>query len=350
MAPVRAKLDAVMPLLLRTVLLLMLAAMAMRPAAAQVASPHAIDIPRWFSLSLLDFKDEIPEAARQGKRVMVYFGQDGCPYCKALMQGNFGPGPIADKTKQHFVAIALNIWGDADVTWIDGRRSTEKALARQLGVQFTPTLLFFETDGRLVLRLNGYLPPERFTHVLDWVIERRDRELSLAEYMSTRLAEPALPAARQPRPYLLRDPSQLARGKAGRPLAVLFESPSCKACVQMHDEAFARPGLKKLLARFDVARLMPGEPRSLVTPDGRRVDARTWARDLKIDLYPSVVFFDAQGKEAFRFDGFLRPFHVESAFDYVASGAYRSEPQFQRHVQARAERLRAAGQEVDLWR
>ena len=141
------------------------------PAGAQVvASPHAIDIPRWFSNSLLDFKDEIPEAAREGKRVMVYFGQDGCPYCKALMKANFGPGPIADKTRKHFVAIAINIWGDADVTWIDGTKTTEKELARMLKVQFTPTLLFFETDGQLVLRLNGYLPPERFTHVLDYVI------------------------------------------------------------------------------------------------------------------------------------------------------------------------------------
>lgn len=336
--------------MLRLALLLVLACALGRPAAAQVASPHAIDIPRWFSLSLLDFKDEIPEAARQGKRVMVYFGQDGCPYCKALMVGNFGPGPIADKTKKHFVAIAINLWGDADVTWIDGRKTTEKALARDLGVQFTPTLLFFETDGRLVLRLNGYLPPERFTHVLDWVIERRDRELSLAEYLATKLAEPALPAARAPRAYLQRDPSQLARAGRGRPLAVLFESASCKACIELHGEAFARPGMKTLLARFDVARLLPGEPAAVVTPDGQRTDARAWARDLKIDLYPTVVFFDAQGKEAFRFDGYLRPFHVESAFDYVASGAYRREPQFQRHVQARAERLRAAGQTVDLWR
>ena len=71
---------------------------------------------------------------------------------------------------------------------------------------------------------------------------------------------------------------------------------------------------------------------------------RGWARDLKIDLYPTVVFFDARGKEAFRFDGYLRPFHIESAFDYVASGAYGREPQFQRFVQARAEQAARAGQ------
>lgn len=318
------------------------------PAQPQ-PSPHAIDIPRWFTPSLLDVKDEIAEAARQGKRVMVYFGQDGCPYCKALMQGTFAPGPIADKTRQHFVALAINIWGDAQASWLDGVPTTEKALARRLGVQFTPTLLFFDTDGRLVLRLNGYLPPERFTHVLDWVIERRDRELSLAEFMAARMNEPAL-APRAPRPYLMRDPTQLARRGNAKPLAVIFESPSCKACAQLHDEAFARPTLKRLLARFDIASLRPGAPVPLVAPDGRRTDTRAFARDLKVDLYPTVVFFDTAGREAFRFDGELRPFHVESAFDYVAGGAYRSEPQFQRFVQARAERLRAAGQTVDLWR
>jgi len=325
------------------------ALLAAGPAAAQVASPHAVDIPRWFSNSLLDFKDEIAEAAREGRRVMVYFGQDGCPYCKALMKANFGPGAITDKTRKHFVAVAINIWGDLEVTWIDGTKTREKDLARLLNVQFTPTLLFLETDGRLVLRLNGYLPPERFTHVLDYVIQRRDREQSLAEYLAAQASEPEIPI-RGPRPYLMRDPASLARAGRGKPLAVLFESPSCQPCVDMHAEAFTREPLRRLLGGFDVARFVPGAPAALVTPDGRSSDTRRWARDLKVDLYPTVVFFDARGKEVFRFDGQLRPFHIESAFDYVASGAYRREPQFQRFVQARADRLREQGKPVDLWR
>ncbi len=336
-------------LLARVLGLFWLAVCLTSPVTAQVASPHAIEIPRWFSNSLLDFKDEIPEAARAGKRVLVYFGQDGCPYCKALMQANFGPGPIASKTQQHFVAIAINIWGDSEVTWIDGRRSTEKTLARELKVQFTPTLLFFETDGSLILRLNGYQPPERFDAVLDYVIQRRDKQLSLAEHMAQVSKEPVL-ARKGPRPYLMAQPTRLARAGRQRLLAVLFESPACKPCAELHDEAFVRPGLRPLLARFDLASLQPGAPAELITPDGQRSDTRRFARDLKIGLYPTLVFFDAQGREVFRNDGYLRPFHVESAFDYVASGAYRKEPQFQRYVQSRADALRAGGQAVDLWR
>ena len=41
---------------------------------------------------------------------------------------------------------------------------------------------------------------------------------------------------------------------------------------------------------------------------------------------------------------------LNGAFDYVASGAHAREPQFQRFVQARAERLREQGVAVDLWR
>jgi hypothetical protein len=61
------------------------------------------------------------------------------------------------------------------------------------------------------------------------------------------------------------------------------------------------------------------------------------------------VFFDG-GREVFRSEAYLRPFHLASALEYVASRTYRSEPSFQRYVQARAERLRARGENVDLWK
>ena len=108
-------------------------------ARAQDASPHAIAIPPWFALSFLDFRDDVAEAKRDGKRLLVYFGQDGCPYCAMLMENNFSQRSIVEKTRRHFVTVALNLWGDRPVTWIDGRSMTEKELGSVLKVQFTPT-------------------------------------------------------------------------------------------------------------------------------------------------------------------------------------------------------------------
>jgi thioredoxin-related protein len=101
--------------------------------------------------------------------------------------------------------------------------------------------------------------------------------------------------------------------------------------------------------RFDVARFSLAASTPLVTPDGHASTAGAWARDLGVIYAPSVVFFDATGAEVFRIAAYLRPFHFASSFAYVADQGYRSEPSFQRYLQARAERMRSRGERVELW-
>ncbi len=326
-----------------------LALSALTPAArAQDASPYAIDIPPWFSETFLDFRDDVADAAKDGRRLMVYFGQDGCPYCKQLMVTNFSQRRIVDKTRKHFVAIALNIWGDRETTWLDGRTMTEKALARALDVQFTPTLLFLDEQGRIVARLNGYYPPHRFEAVLDYVAAKREKQEPLAAYLARRTPDPAS-ATLADESFFVKPPYDLRRRATGKPLAVIFETPYCAPCDELHREAFRRPEVLLLLARFDVARFALGARTDLTTPQGGNARADAWARDLGVAYAPTVIFFDAGGHEVFRIDAYLRPFHLASALDYVASGAYRDEPSFQRYVQTRADRLRVQGETVDLW-
>ena len=304
-------------------------------AQAQAPSPHAIDIPRWFTETFLDLREDVREAATQGKRVLIYFGQDGCPYCTALMQTNFSQRTIADKTRRHFVAIALNLWGDRDVTWLDGRRMSEKALGRELRVQFTPTLLFLDDKGAVALRLNGYLPPHRFDAALDYAAGLAGKGMRYDEYVKTAVKE-AASATLHDEAFFAAPPIVL---RGAKPVALLFETPYCAGCDELHREGLRRPEVRRLLERFSVYRL---------TLDDKRTSTTTWARELHVAYTPTLVLFD-RGSEVFRIDAYLRPFHLASALDYVASGAYRKELSFQRYLQARAERLRGRGAKVDLW-
>ena len=163
------------------------------PAAAhaQSPSPHAVDIPSWFTETFLDLREDVRDAAKEGKRLMIYFGQDGCPYCKALMQTNFSQSRIVEKTRRHFVALAINIWGDREVTGLDGKVRSEKDFARAMGVQFTPTILFLDEKGDVVARLNGYYPPHRFEATLDYVGGRLEARQSFAAYMKSSVREAA---------------------------------------------------------------------------------------------------------------------------------------------------------------
>jgi thioredoxin-related protein len=205
-------------------LALLLALAIAAPSRAQAPSPHAIDIPHWFTETVLEFRDDVREASAQGKRLMLYFGQDGCPYCTALMQNNFSQRSIADKTQRHFVAIALNLWGDREVVWADGRRMSEKALGRELRVQFTPTLLFLDEQGAVALRLNGYLPPHRFEAALDYAAGLAGKGVRYDEYTKTAIKEAASAT--------LRDEAFFA----APPVALMGADPVARAACRLHPD------------------------------------------------------------------------------------------------------------------
>lgn len=250
--------------------------------------------PDWFAQSLLVLPEEVADAAKEGKRVVLYFEQDGCPYCKRMVEVTFRDAGVAGRMKERFVPIALNIWGDREVTAPDGRVTTEKKLAAAFKVQFTPTLVFFDEKGGVALRVNGYYPPQRFLAALDAA---------------------APPKAR------------------ARPLALLFVAEKCPACDELQ-ATLREARVAKQLAAFDLERLPVAGPR---------------AKQLAVGEAPTLVLFAAQGGEVLRLEAYFRPFHVAGSLEYVASGAYREEPSFQRFLQAKAERMKRDGEKVDLW-
>jgi thioredoxin-related protein len=226
---------------------------------------------------------------------------------------------------------------------------TEKALARMLKVQYTPTVLFVDGDGTVVARLNGYYPPGRFSAALDYVAGRHERSQPLGEYLRQAAPDAASPNLNE-QAFFLKPPHDLRRAAGGKPLAVIFETRHCQPCDEMHREAFVRPEVLRQLRAFDVVRFALSDGSELTTPTGQRRRADAWARELGIAFTPTVVFFDTANREVFRIEGYLRPFHFATAFEYVARGGYRDEPQFQRFVQRKAERLRERGEKVELWR
>lgn len=318
-------------------------------ASAQTAAPHAIDIPRWFAETFLDFREDIADASRERKRLMVYFGQDGCPYCKLLMTTTFSETRIVDKAQRGLVAVALNLWGDREVTWIDGRKMSEKDLGRALGVQFTPTLLFFNEKAEVIVRLNGYQPPHRMDATLDYVTQRLETRQPYAAFMEKASKEPAS-ARLNDQPFFLRPPHKLQRTGSGKPLLVVFERTHCASCDELHRDSFTRPDIRKLLQAFDVVRLEPRDGSALVDPAGRATSAAAWSRELGISYAPTMLFYDRSGREVFRVEGYARPFHVTAALAYVAEAGYLKEPSFQRYLQARADAMRHRGENVDLWK
>lgn len=314
-----------------------------------LVNPGHVDKPHWFKSSFLDLREDVAEAGEANKRVLLYFYQDGCPYCEKLVNTNFAQRDIEEKTRQNFDVVAINMWGDASLTDLQGREVTEKQFSVGLKVQFTPTLLFLDEAGKVALRTNGYYPPHKFIAALDYVAEKREDELRFADYLAARNPQKASGRLHIGKAYI-RPPYDLQRRIGDKPLLVLFEQHECPACDEMHGEALRRIESIKLLKQFDVVLLDIWSKQPLTTPDGKKLSVKLWARELGIQYAPSMLFIDDKGSEVFRAEAYLRPFHTQSVLEYVASGSYKNQPEFQRYVQDRADHMREQGIEVDLWR
>lgn len=311
-------------------------------------NPGYVEKPQWFKASFLDLREDVAEASDAGKRVLLYFYQDGCPYCEKLINTNFAQRSIMEKTRENFDVIAINMWGDATVTDLAGKEVSEKVFSRNMRVQFTPTLLFLDEQGEVALRVNGYYPPHKFMVALDYVAGRHEKEIAFRDYLAQQQPRAASGKLHIEKRFL-QPPYRLTRQAGDKPLLVLFEQKVCAVCDEMHGDAFRRPRSRKLMQQFDIAVVDIWSDEVLITPGGKSLSARQWARQLDVQYVPSMLFFDAGGEEVFRTEAYLRPFHLQSAMDYVASGAYREQPEFQRFVQERADRLEAQGVHVDLW-
>jgi thioredoxin-related protein len=307
-------------------------------------------IPPWFKQSFLDFDEDVHEAAREDKRVMLYFHQDGCPYCNRLVTENFQDPDIIQTMRHNLDSIAINMWGDREIVTVKGNTHTEKTFADALRVNYTPTLIFLDEQGQVALRLNGYYPPEHFRMALDYVIGHKETETKFHEYVTARSPAPAS-GTLNPEPFFLPPPYALARNivPASRPLAVFFEQRDCANCDILHEKILADPPTRELVTRFESVQLDMDADTPVITPAGRKTTASEWARELDLGYAPAIVFFDRQGKEVMRIDAFLKTFHVQSIFDYVLQEAYLEEPSFQRFISARAERLIEEGIDVDIF-
>ncbi len=315
---------------------------------AELRGVGRFTVPAWFKTSFLDLRQDAADAAARQKRLLVYFGQSGCPYCAALFNTNFSQRRIVDYTRRHFDSLEINIWGDREVTAFTGETLAEKEFAAKLKVWFTPTIIFFDGQGTQILRINGYYAPHEFMAALRYVAERQERIMPFREYLAKRSPVPAA-GKLHAEPFFAKLPLDLSKDIGARPVAVFFEQKDCAACDELHSGILKEPATLEQMKRFHVVQLDRWSDTPVMTPGGRQTTAKRWADELNIAYVPSALFFN-EGSEIVRIEAFLKAFHVQSVMDYVASGAYKRQPSLQRFIRQRADHLRESGVVVDLWK
>lgn len=295
-----------------------------------------IKYPEWFEESLLALDDELEEALEKDKQgIIVYFGQKRCPYCKKLMDINFTEADIVEYTRRHFDVIPIDVWSPEEVTLPDGRVLSERDYAVELETNFTPSLVFYNSEGRVILRLRGYYPPYQHRAALEYVADGHYRRETFADYLKRGDQTLHFEAGDLIEdPLFEKPPYNLDRryGSSGLPLLVVFEQGDCHACEVLHTEPLQDERVRGSLNQLEIVQLGIHADTPLVTPSGERTSAKTWAKKLGLFYAPTLIFFDEDGQEIIRVDSVVQLVRLSNVLQYVLSKSYLEEPSFLRWI------------------
>lgn len=161
--------------------LLVMAGLGAGHAAAGTLGDDGLHKEDWFAITFRDIGEDIDQARAAGKRLAIVYEQRGCIYCKKMHEELLSDPEVRDYIKANFMVVQYNMFGDEEVTDLDGETLTEKTAARKWGLLFTPTILFMPEEQpaepesaaeAAVATMPGAFGKGTFLDMFHWVREK----------------------------------------------------------------------------------------------------------------------------------------------------------------------------------
>jgi thioredoxin-related protein len=110
-------------------------------------------------------RDKQPAA----RPLVVFFEQGNCHACDVLHSEPLSD-PRIQRLLQRFETVQLHIGQDTPLVTPQGERMTAKRWAKKLELFYTPTLLFFDENGKEILRLDSVVQFHRLHGILEYIL------------------------------------------------------------------------------------------------------------------------------------------------------------------------------------
>lgn len=179
------------------------------PAQTQPAQPAAKEhLVKWTSL------EEAQAAAKKdGKPVIIDMWTPWCGWCKRLDANTFGDKQTAEYINSHYHAVSFNAEGPDAVTYNDkkyenptyeqgtGRHGTHQltmAIAAPGGKLGYPTIVYMDSDGKVIQAVQSYMSPEDIEPVLIYFGEGSYKSQDWQSFRSAFKSRRAAPPVQAP--------------------------------------------------------------------------------------------------------------------------------------------------------
>jgi len=120
-------------------------------------------IPPPFNLDRSRFPGDRPMA--------VFFEQGNCHACDVLHTQPLKQKAIQDLFNR-FDSMQLDMWADTPIITPDGTNTTARKWARELGVFYAPSVIFFDEHGKEIIKVESVVHFFRLRNVLNYILTK----------------------------------------------------------------------------------------------------------------------------------------------------------------------------------
>ncbi len=155
--------------ILASVAALSLLAVCLLPVSRSVAEgPTEIE---WLS-----FADGLAAAKESGRPLLVNFTASWCIYCKKMKKETYANPAVIAYVKERYTPVRVDT-------------QKEPSLAAQYYVRSIPVIWFLTSEGQRITSLPGYVDPDNFLLVLDFIATESYHTMDFATFMKNRTGE-----------------------------------------------------------------------------------------------------------------------------------------------------------------
>lgn len=106
------------------------------------------------------YEEGLALAKAENKKTILFFYTDNCHYCKVMQTKTFAHDQVIDLLNSKFISVKVDADKKADVN-------------SQYHIIGVPTSWFLESTGEQIGSQPGYIPPEEFTKMLEFILSER---------------------------------------------------------------------------------------------------------------------------------------------------------------------------------
>ncbi|MEQ9264274.1 MAG: thioredoxin fold domain-containing protein [Balneolaceae bacterium] len=121
------------------------------------------------------------QAKESGKKILLFGFAEWCTYCLKTRKETFPDSTVLASISNYYIPVQLDGESDTEIEF-NGQTLKENELARYLRLTSFPTHYFIDSEGEILGAQPGFIEPDIYTPLLDFVGTDSHKKMSFEEF------------------------------------------------------------------------------------------------------------------------------------------------------------------------